>query len=182
MDTLQAFVFAASCAERQWPIYDGASQGRKWAQLAVLRGTLDAIWEWLLPKRQRPRGYAIQCNRAILEEIEDDAANAASEVATSFCGLASIVEQNEPRHCIQAAKSNLSMIDAFLYELLGLPISRENDLRIDSHDLMRNEMARQDADLALLSRGIPMPAVVAEIRDRSRGQSLFGQYWYPEAT
>lgn len=180
VDGLQAFTFAASCAERQWPVYERAAKGKNWGQSTVLRGALDAIWGWLLQQRERPRGHALQCERAILEEIEDVTANTASEVATSFYGLASIVERDQAKHCVQAAKSNLTMIDAFLYEMLRLPISHENDLKVDSSELMQHERIRQDATLAVLARGTPMPSVVADIRERSLGQSIFGQYWYAE--
>jgi hypothetical protein len=179
MERLQAFAFAASCAERQWPVYERAAQGKQWAQPTTLRAAVDAVWGWLLQERGRPHGFAVQCERAILEEIEDDLASVASQVANSYYGLLSIVERDHVEDCIQAAKSNLGMIDAFLYEqLLDMPVSKENDLKVDAHELMRAEMARQGDDLAVLSRGAPMPSVVAQLRERSRGVSVLGQYWY----
>jgi hypothetical protein len=42
---------------------------------------------------------------------------------------------------------------------------------------MQVEMRRQLADLGLLEQP-PTPAVVEELRRRSDGKSLLGEYWY----
>lgn len=178
LDSSQAFAIAAACAERQWPVYDRASQGRPWSQADALRRTLDAVWDWLLRKRGRPKGFAHLCESAILEEIEDDAANAASEVARAFFGLASIVESDKKDHVLYAAKENLSFIEAFLSDLLGIVPSSENVAVIDGHELMQAEIARQRTDLDLVSRGAPLPPVVEQLRAGSEGVSVLGSYWY----
>jgi hypothetical protein len=175
-----AFLFAAACAERQWPVYARAAAGKPWALPAVLRGSLDAVWDWLLGRRERPR-LAEQCERAIFDENTDaEEDNAAFHVANSFYGLAAMVEEDQPQYSAQAAASNLDLVDAFLYDLLDLPVAAANDLVVDSHELMQREMQRQLADLSALSQPFG-PELVETLRGRARGESLLGDYWYRAA-
>src|SRR2546423_11554992 len=98
-----AFLFAAACAERQWPVYERASAGKPWAMQAVLRSSLDAVWDWLSGRAERPR-LAEQCERAVFDENSDDeAANGAVSAATSFYGLASIVPEDPPKYTPRSA-------------------------------------------------------------------------------
>ena len=174
----QAFTLAAACSERQWPVYERAAVGMPWSKADVLRRTLDAVWEWLLRQRGRPRGFARGCEEAVLEEIKDDVQNAASEVAGAFYGLASIVEGNRTMDVLYAAKANLSFVEAFLADLLDIEPTEKNASAIDSHELMQAEIGRQREDLSALLRGVPMPSVVGEIRAKSAGVSLLGEYWW----
>lgn len=174
-----AFAFAAACAERQWPVYKRACEGKSWEKQAVLRAALDAIWNWLLGRDQRPR-LADQCESAICDDdpVKDEDTTA-FYVANSFFGLAAIVEKNQPHHCHQSSVSNLDALDAFLYELYDLSVCPESDTLVDSHELMQKEMRHQLEDLELL-KGPFTPAVVEQLRTRSVGQSILGGYWYPD--
>lgn len=178
MEPPEAFALAAACAERQWPIYERASAGKPWSQPEVLRRALDAVWDWLLRKRGRPQGLARQCEAAILDEIEDDEDQAASNVANMIYGLASVVESERKDQVLFAARENLAFIEAFVSELLDLAPTPENMPAIESHVLMQAEIRRQQDDLALLSRGVSLPAVIEGVRLKSSGVSILGDYWY----
>ena len=178
LEPIQAFAFGAACAERQWPVYARAAAGKVWSREAILRRSLDRVWDWLLRRRGRPEGLAFECERAILEEVEDDAAQAASEVATSMYGLAKAIEADAPADCLYVADAGLRLIDSFLYELLGVPISSDSDRVVHSHELMGIEIKRQQEDLEVLLRGTPFPATIEELRNRSSGASILGEYWY----
>ena len=142
-----AFAFAAACAERQWPVYKRASEGKPWEKQAILRSALDAIWDWLLGRDERPR-LADQCESAIFDgDPVKDEDTAAFYVANSFFGLATIVEKDQPHHCRQSAVSNLDALDAFLYELYDLSVCPESDTLVDSHELIQKEMRHQLEDL-----------------------------------
>jgi hypothetical protein len=172
-----AFLFAAACAERQWPVYERASEGKAWEMRSILRGSLDAIWDWLAGGDERPR-LAEQCERAVFDENSaDDEDDGAFAVANSFYGLAAIVEEDQPHYSAQAAVSNLDLVDAFVYDLLGLETSAENDRIVDGHELMQREMQRQLADLSMLSQPFG-PALVQMMRGRAEGVSVLGDYWY----
>jgi hypothetical protein len=172
-----AFAFVAACAERQWPVYERAAEGKPWANQAVLRSSLDAIWDWLMGRRERPC-LAERCERAVFDansDAEED--SGAFHVTNSFYGLAAIVEEDQPQYSAQSAVSNLDLVDAFLYDLLDLPGSPENDLLVDGHELMQREMQRQLADLSLLSQPFG-PELVQTLHDRAQGGSVLGDYWY----
>jgi hypothetical protein len=178
LESSQAFGFGAACVEREWPIYERAAQARSWSQAQALRRTLDEIWAWLLRQRGRPRGLARVCEGAILVEIEDDTANAASEVATSFFALASIIEDDQKDQVLYAAKANLSFIEAYVSEMLDIVPTPENAAKIDSHELMQAEMGRQREDLDVLARATPLPSVIEQVRARSQGVSILDSYWF----
>jgi hypothetical protein len=172
-----AFLFAAACAERQWPVYERASAGKSWEMRSVLRGSLDAVWDWLLGRAERPR-LAAQCERAVFDENSDDEAdNGAFAAANSVYGLASIVQEDQPRYSAQSALSNLDLVDAFLYDLLDLEASAANDLVVDAHELMQREMQRQLADLDSLNEPFGSD-LVQTLRGRAQGESVLGDYWY----
>jgi len=172
-----AFLFAAACAERQWPVYARASEGKPWEMQSVLRGSLDAVWDWLAGRTERPR-LAEQCERAVFDEDSDDEEDSgAFSVANSLYGLASIVQEDQPQYSAQSAMSNLDLVDAFVYDLLDLATSAENDLIVDAHELMQQEIQRQLADLSMLSQPFG-PELVQALRERAQGQSVFGDYWY----
>jgi hypothetical protein len=180
MDASQAFVFAAACAERQWPIYDRASQGKAWSRAELLRRTLDAVWDWLLRRRGKPQGLARQCEAAILEDIEEDSDQAASNAANVIYGLAAIVESGRKDHVLYAARENLSFIEAFVSELMGVIPSPENVPSIEAHELMQEEIRRQQDDLRVVSGSALLPGAIEGLRSRSIGVSILGEYWYGE--
>jgi uncharacterized protein YjaG (DUF416 family) len=171
-----AFLFAAACAERQWPVYERASEGKPWEMQAVLRSSLDAVWDWLSGRAERPR-LAEQCERAVFDENSDDEEdNGAFSAANSFYGLASIVQEDQPQYSAQSAVSNLDLVDAFVYDLLDLETSAESDLIVDAHELMQREMQRQLADLELPSQPFGTD-LVQTLRGRAQGVSVLGEYW-----
>lgn len=172
-----AFLFAVACAERQWPVYERASAGQAWEMQAVLRGSLDAVWDWLLGQADRPH-RAEECERAIFDEDSaDEEADAAFTVSNNYYGLAAIVEDDQPEYCAQTAVSNLDLLDAFLYDLLDLPTSAASDLTVDAHELMQAEIQRQLADLEALRQPFG-PDLVQALRQRARAASVLGNYWY----
>lgn len=177
MSNENVFIFATACIERQWPVYQRASQGQRWDQSGLLRGSLDMIWGWLCQLRIRPASLARECETAVLEDVDTDEEGAAFHVSNSIYALASIVESNQPQHGYQAAQSNLDLIDAFLYERLSLAVSDANDALVDAHELMKNEMEMQCHDLVDLNQPYS-PSLAAALRGRSTGHSLLGGYWY----
>ena len=177
LDPKKAFAFGAACAERQWPVYVKASEGKPWEKQSDLRKALDDIWNWLLGSGNRPQGNWQRCENAVLDAV-NDVENAARMVAGSFFSLAYGVENDKPSGCVQVAVNGLDLLDSFVYDLLKLPVNSENDLLVDKHELMRDEMQRQQDDLKLVASDPMSPAVVRELRARSVGRSILQNYWY----
>lgn len=173
--------FAAACTERLWPVYGRASVGKAWRR-DQLRTTLDAVWEWLLGTRDRPRGLVAACQEAvdIFDEIgiQDDSESGASEVAVAVGGLADDVEAKRLTAGRNAAKGNLDFLDAFLQEYLDVDVSEAARSTIDAHELTVSERGRQNADSMFLLAGGDHRTIAAELRRRSAGTSIVGSYWY----
>ena len=168
-----AFAFGASCAERSWSVYEHASAGRSWQRNDILRSNLDAIWLWLKGSSASPLVSASACEAAIPEESSELRDDLAFEVANNIFGLVALVEQDDPGHVYLAAQANLDLLDAFLYEIMGLNVSPENDAVIDNNSLMQAEIRRQLDDLAVLS--LPAnPLVVEQVRRGAEGIDLLG--------
>jgi hypothetical protein len=47
---------------------------------------------------------------------------------------------------------------------------------------MRREIGRQQEDLEVLLKGTPFPATVEELRAKSTGTSVLGEFWYGDAS
>jgi hypothetical protein len=177
LDPKKAFAFGAACAERQWPVYVKASEGKPWEKQSDLRKALDDIWSWLLGSGNRPQGNSQRCENAVLDAV-NNVENAARMVAGSFYSLAYGVENDKPSVCAQVAVNGLDLIESFVYEILNLRVTSENDLRVDQHELIKNEMRRQQDDLKLVVSDPMSPALVRELRARSLGESILQNYWF----
>jgi hypothetical protein len=178
LDPKRAFAFGAACAERQWPVYVKASEGKPWEMQSDLRKALDDIWSWLLGSGNRPQGIFQRIEGAIFDDAVKDVENAARIVAGSFVGLAYGVENHKLDECAQVAVNGLNLIESFVYDILNLPVTSENDLLVDQHELMDNEMRRQEDDLKIVVSEPMSPAVIRELRARSLGVSILQNYWF----
>lgn len=174
-----AFVFGISCAERQWPIYELASEGKVWSNQQILRQILDKTWDWLLGEGEFPHGCSEMCEKAILESIEDENASFAYHVTVSLSAYFYNIENNLPTECFRIGGENLELIETLVYDLYKLPISSQNDPIIDRHPLMMEEMSLQKGELAvLLAQKIPLGKIVNGFRDHSKSRSIFQNYWH----
>jgi len=178
LDQKKAFAFGAACTEHQWPVYVKASEGMPWEMQSDLRKALDDIWRWLLGSGNRPQGIFQRIESAIFEDAVKDFEIAARMVAGSFVSLAYGVENDKLSQCAQVAVYGLDLIESFVYDILNLPVTSENDLLVDQHELIRNEMRRQQDDLKFVVSEPMSPAVIRELRARSLGESILQNYWF----
>ena len=178
LDPKKAYAFGAACAERQWPVYVKASEGKPWEMQSDLRMALDDIWRWLLGSGNRPQGIFQRIESAIFEDAVKDFEIAARMVAGSFVSLAYGVENDKLSECAQVAVYGLDLIESFVYDILNLPLTSENDLLVDQHELIRNEMRRQQDDLKFVVSEPMSPEVIRELRARSLGESILQNYWF----
>jgi hypothetical protein len=172
-----AFAFGSACVERFWPIYQRASAGKSWNRQTVFRENLDAVWSFVRDQVPLSEDAERSSEAAILEEDVSSSAWAARDAMVSLFCLIQIIRRQKPGDCRHVAKENLSFLDAFLYKLTGLKICKSNDLVIDNHELMQTEIARQTSDLELLRQPLT-PDLLQDVRNRSAGKSILGEYWY----
>ncbi len=181
LDLRAAVAFGAACAERQWPVYVRASAGKPWEKRALLRTALDSIWRWLFEiDSQRPSGYFAACEEASLESVQrtDESVEAASRVVVSWLELLHGLETGDANACKSLGECNLNLLHSFIYFLLDIEVSSDNEFVVGDHQLVRQEIKRQQDDLTLLRTRTLQPSVAREIFGRSQGQSMFGDYWY----
>ena len=95
--------------------------------------------------------------------------------AVSFYSVICIIHKKKSKECFSLAKANLNLLDHFIYELTGLVISKRNDFLVAEHELMKNEMRHQMEDLELLRQQMSA-SLIHNIRQRSNGKSVFGNY------
>ena len=179
LNSLQIYTFGVFCAERQWLIYEKASVGKQWDNKKLYREMLDAVWDWLLGKTVQPQNYSKLCEEAIIENIDDDKDTFASEVSVSFYNLIFSIENNIPEDTFQTIKHSLNAIDFFLLDfVLYIPASISNDLLVDSHELVINEIGEEDYCIEVLLNPNFTEKQIKMLRERATGQSILGNYWF----
>jgi hypothetical protein len=175
---IQAFAFGACCAQRQWPVYLRASSGKEWAKPEMVNAGLNAVWAWLSGEGHRLSGYSSQLDAAGPEQMKEDSDAGASDVLVSIGVLFDALESDVPGRCQYVGRHGLDLLDGFVYELVGIPVTSKNDIIVESHELIQAEMKRQIDDLTVLAGGPASPLVIKSLRTKAEGESILGSYWY----
>lgn len=168
------YVFAMACVERLWIPYQQASQDAPDDTQAVYRMSLDLAWESLAGGKELSDETETVCERSI-PDTNRPMIWLTRAAAVSFYSVICIIRRKKSGECFSVAKANLNLLDHFIYELTGLVISRGNDLLVVEHELMKNEMRHQTEDLELLRQQTSV-SLIHDIRQRSNGKSIFGNY------
>lgn len=176
-----SFAFACACLERLFPVYERAAAGKSWDRSHDLRVALNHIWDLLDGTLNFPSALdRKKCKEARLEEgITDNEMTVASFVASSFYTFARGIRRYNLHVSSTRAQSNIDFLCFFLDNLLGCRNStNEDDKVVFSHELMQQEIKRQQEDLVFVS-SVPevTDEMVHQLRDLRKGQCLIGDYW-----
>jgi uncharacterized protein YjaG (DUF416 family) len=178
----QLGAFAASCCERQLPIYQKAASGQSWDRFEILRKHLDAVWLWIQQqgKSQIAENAPLECERSAPPEPFDGGTTAATDVAFSVSALMSFIKSNDLDCLMGISETSYNLIDALIYAVSGLEINSDNDAVIDRHELMQMELTRQYSDLSDLLQTEDLLKTGAELRTRAVESCLAGNVWFPD--
>ena len=187
----QQFAFAAACCERQVPIYRTFCERSAWGSLSLLRKSLDAVWDHLIhdgPFRVAAGSLdasGVHPGDDAPDEVQvEDSLGLALNTSSAVSTLVDAVAEGNTTYLRSVAESALNTVDAFLFDTVpGLDVNdrgRSIDL-VDAHALMLQEVARQRADLSLLSSSSVETAAHA-LRERWREKSILERSDQPPAS
>jgi uncharacterized protein YjaG (DUF416 family) len=169
--------FGLSCCERMLPNYVAFKQEVKWGDEQQLRKALDELWKHLDGEE-----IDISTAKRLWDDCDKVAPDAddfsvllvgpAQDACLAICCILDYVQQLNPERIAQASSYAIDTLDGYISALLdgfsktprGVPYSPEREERIRLHPLMQRELARQDADLKLLTRNPDIGLLKAQWR------------------
>lgn len=192
MGANSAFAFALACTERQWPVFQRATENVPWLVewRAILRQELDVAWKHVLSDTLLQFGDSLARFRELLlswiagpmevEETDGFSSALAQTIANSIVNVLEGLHKGNLASTRFPADRNLDLLDVLLDEH-GV---RLEELKEDSgHDsaeiaavreLIEQEIQQQNRDLQALAKD-SSPAGIKEVQRTSAGKSLFGQ-------
>lgn len=156
--------FGLSCCERMLPNYVAFKRDVKWGNEQPLRKALDELWEHIEGKKTSKS--TVEHLQKDCEKVTPDAddfsvllTGPAQEACFAVCCVLDYAMQKNPERIAQVSSFAVDTLDLYVQELESgflntpwlVPNSLEREERIRLHPLMQRELARQDADLALLA-------------------------------
>jgi uncharacterized protein len=150
--------FAASCCERAFPNYVIFSGQEGWGDPAILRQCLDKTWNLIegepFPADQI-RELKQRCEAATpdADDFESSMVGPGQEAAFCVHLLLDLCLERDPRHAVRISTWARDTIDSYVQHLENIDVADpEREQRIEGHPLMREELERQQSDLAYLKR------------------------------
>jgi hypothetical protein len=186
-----AFAFALACTERQWPVFQRATENVPWLVewRTILRRELDVAWKHVLSDTLLQFDDSLARFRELLlswvagplevEETEGLSSALAQTIANSIVNLLEGLQKGNVASARFPADRNLDLLDLLLDEH-GV---RLEDLKDSGHDpaeiaavreLIEQEVQQQNRDLQALAKD-SSPAGIEQVQRTSAGKSLFGQ-------
>jgi uncharacterized protein YjaG (DUF416 family) len=175
-------LFGLACCERQYPVYVKATLGESWGSPTLLRKSLDAAWEYFQGNNTiSPSTFdAEACANCAHDDPIEANEIVASDVAYSVGSLMSFINSKNDIYVFDISKTSFAIIDALIYALMDSDVNSSNDRLVDEHELMKNEVARQKADLESIRQNGSLEHLASSLKNRNYGLSVFGDAWYPE--
>jgi hypothetical protein len=185
MSPNSAFAFALACTERQWLVFERASEGTPSMQSvgSKLRHGVDAAWEHVKYAIALPPGLAIGCRRET-SQADDFMDASARTIANSIVDLLDAIERRDVTYAHRLSYRNFDLLELLLDER-GVLLSDLRDEWVDYpseiaqvRELVEQEMSQQNRDLETLSEN-SSSARLEEVRRTSAGKSLFAEARLP---
>ncbi|MFY7954402.1 MAG: DUF416 family protein [Armatimonadaceae bacterium] len=173
-----AFGYAVSCAERQYPVYERASQGAAWGRPALMRSCLDSLWAWLIRGTPLPPDLPDRSSQMVFNNDHTRAFDwMAFDITNAFNDFVSGVP-DDVSGCHLPGQISLEIIDSFLSDAWDPTPGDGSDALVDNHPLTQTEMDLQSDSIAILA-GSPSREGISRVRAMSAGQPVLGSMWYP---
>ena len=175
LDRKSAFAFAASCLERFARIYDRSLEAGKHPNLdpGRFRSALDLVWDWL----EKDSGVDWS---SVAASYREEAANEPVKTLETlgdsvlFLGVGVIadflttLQREEPEDAHFFAARNLELIESLVDDTEEIPGG--------GRALFEEEMKRQLDDLQRLEAAEIDERTLADLREESRGQDIWGGF------
>lgn len=154
--------FAASCCERAYPNYVIFSRHTGWGRAAVLRESLDTVWDFIEGSMRALDNIAEleQKCESVTPDLDDFStsdidvqAAAAQEAAFMIRLLLQFARHDQPSYAVRIVTFARDTIDMYVQVLEALdPADPHLNEKIAQHPLMVEEAQKQESDLLKLAR------------------------------
>jgi uncharacterized protein len=158
MPWARQLAFAASCCERAFPNYVVFSGQAGWGDPAVLRQSLDKTWRFVEGEpfpEDEIRKLKQRCEAATpdADDFESVVVGPGQEAAFCVHLLLDFCLERDRRSAVRISTWVRDTIDSYVQHLENIDTADpEREQRIEGHPLMREELERQQSDLAYLKR------------------------------
>lgn len=148
--------FGILCCERLLPNYLAFMHETGWGDIAILRRTLDELWNHLINEDMSNLEV-----KALIQECERNAPDsdnfdslltaAAQDAVFATCSLLDYILTGDTERVAQASSYSIDSIDLYVQEIESIPANSSDieDL-IRGHVLMQEEIHRQQDDLRFI--------------------------------
>jgi hypothetical protein len=169
------FVFGACICQRIWPVFATGFPRNRGRQRDELESDLIAVWRFLAELAPSPAPISPAFEKAIPPLEESGHEEYFFESAGILYTFADSFDRGRPDGIAYVSRGTLNILDDFVYNLLDVDVTSENDVTVHSHLLVTREFKRQQADLLALSSGAG-PETVLSLWERSKNESLLEGY------
>ncbi|MDB4955077.1 MAG: hypothetical protein JWO36_2646 [Myxococcales bacterium] len=175
--------FASSCAERLMPAYQAFSRQSGIGDATALRATLDRLWDDLAGNVMTDTELQREINRSMKLIPPDDEgttvpyAAAAEDAASALAFALRCRQSGRSQEAARSAGRAYEALDAYVINREDIDTSAPGgEARVLAHPLIQTEFARQQQDLADLSRDGVLGNVAPRLRARANieSASFFG--------
>jgi uncharacterized protein YjaG (DUF416 family) len=171
--------FAASCVERQAPVYERHCEEADSPHGEGVRRILDSVWHWIEGGEPPSEAVRQSIDEILPEEVTDELVGNVVGIVTAADHLLTLTEEFSADLVSAIGEMSIEAISTLLYHITDIELGPQHFDRLDGHELNVREFARQAADMRDLRN--PLSAeLTTSIRQRAAGVSIFGNAWYRE--
>lgn len=147
--------FMAYCCERMLPNYRSFHAESAYGDASVLRGALDAIWEWIqtgqFSRDAAELGFACEQQAPDTTEFSSIYTSAALDVATATAATIEAIAEATEDKVVEVASLARDTVDLFVQEINELdPNDPDLEVKIAGSGLMQAELRVQRESLGTL--------------------------------
>lgn len=149
--------FLLSCTERLFPNYQAFVRRHRWGDPGALEQALELGWgafEGNLVPEEELHLALQRCERASpnTEDFDSELVSPALDAAVSAALVLEFVVEADPDKVVEAASLARDTVDMYVQEVEPYSASDPGlEQQIANHTMMKRELARQKADMRLLS-------------------------------
>ncbi len=178
LEQQKAIIFAASCCQRQVPVYKKSSAGKDWSNIALVEKVIEHAWEYLLQNKGIPDNLNDELNVALPSQPYGNIDNASVNCISSLEMLVEMIIRNMSGYALDISNSSLDILDTLLYCNMNLQVTPENDIIVYSNELIQQEISRQNNDILRLNEREKYSNVIMSIYHEAVDVDLTNGIWY----
>lgn len=169
--------FEIMCVERLWKVYEKACIGKTWDRSAEFQEILELAWNAVLNGSEIDERYLTFCDNSITDDVSDELDTVNNSIVSAIGTLLDEINKKINAHVSHVINRNFEFLDDFLYNYYESELGEADDLLINTHELVVNEIRQQNQVIEKLS----MTNSAEEFYTWGRqhcNESILGDFWF----